>query len=193
MRPPLRPASRTLMFPSSRPAPASGSLPRRSAIGYLSSRWFVAESVGTSKLHTRHLSLLRKRSLARHAESRGALGAARGARSRAGAVRECRPMHPFLRNVVISVVGLIIAGGLSALALLGRDSSLSVIAMLSSALLAAAVGIFLFAQGWVWSSRAAQQGYAGRSVAIALAGGLMILLAAGALAGAVILVVLFYL
>jgi len=102
-------------------------------------------------------------------------------------------MHPFLRNVVISIVGLIIAGGLSALALLGRDSSLSVLAMLASALLATAVGIFLFAQGWVWSSRAARQGYAGRSIGIALAGGLMVIFAAGALAGAVILVLLFYL
>jgi hypothetical protein len=102
-------------------------------------------------------------------------------------------MHPFLRNVVISIVGLIIAGALSALALLGRDSSLSVLAMLSSALLAAAIGIFLFAQGWVWASRAARQGYAGRSIAIALAAGLMVILAAGALGGAVILVLLFYL
>jgi hypothetical protein len=102
-------------------------------------------------------------------------------------------MHPFLRNIVISLVGLIIAGGLSALALLGRDSSLSVVAMLSSSLLATIIGIFLFVQGWVWSSRAARQGYAGRSIAIALAGGLMIILAAGALAGAVILVLLFYL
>jgi hypothetical protein len=102
-------------------------------------------------------------------------------------------MHPFLRNIVISVVGLIIAGGVAALALLGRDSSLSVLAMLSSALLATAVGIFLFVQGWIWSTRAARQGYAGRSVAIALAGGLMVILAAGALAGAVILVLLFYL
>jgi hypothetical protein len=102
-------------------------------------------------------------------------------------------MHPFMRNLVISVVGLIIAGGLSALALLGRDSSLSVIAMLSSSLLAAVIGVFLFVQGWIWSSRAAGEGYAGRSVAIALAGGLMVILAAGALAGSVILVLLFYL
>jgi hypothetical protein len=102
-------------------------------------------------------------------------------------------MHPFLRNVVISVVALIIAGALSTLALLGRDSDLSVIAMLASALLAAAVGIFLFVQGWLWSGRAARQGYAGRSLAIALAGGLMVILAAAALAGATVLVLLFYL
>lgn len=102
-------------------------------------------------------------------------------------------MHPFLRNLVIGIVGLIIAGALSALALLGQDSNLSVLAMLASALIATAIGIFLFVQGWIWSQRAAQGGYAGRSVAIALAGGLMIVMAAGALAGAVLLVLLFYL
>jgi hypothetical protein len=103
------------------------------------------------------------------------------------------PMHPFLRNLVIGLVGLVVAGGLSALALLGEDSGLSVLAMLASSLLATAVGIFLFAQGWIWSQRAARRGYAGRSVAIALAGGVMILVAAGALAGALILVLVFYL
>ncbi len=102
-------------------------------------------------------------------------------------------MHPFLRNLVIGIVGLIIAGALSALALLGQDSNLSVLAMLASALIATAIGLFLFVQGWIWSQRAAQHGYAGRSVAIALAGGLMIVMAAGALAGAVLLVLLFYL
>ena len=102
-------------------------------------------------------------------------------------------MHPFLRNLVIGIVGLLIAGGLSALALLGTNSSLSVLAMLGSALMATAIGIFLFVQGWIWSQRVARRGDAGRSVAIALAGGLMIVMAAGALAGAVMLVLLFYL
>jgi hypothetical protein len=102
-------------------------------------------------------------------------------------------MHPFLRDLVIGIVGLIIAGGLSALALLGSDSNLSILAMLASALIAAAIGIFLFVQGWVWSQRAARHGSAGRSLAIALVGGLMIVMAAGALAGAVMLVLLFYL
>ncbi|HET8570787.1 MAG TPA: hypothetical protein VFN14_02775 [Candidatus Limnocylindria bacterium] len=102
-------------------------------------------------------------------------------------------MHPFLRNLVIGIVGLLIAGGLSALALLGTNSSLSVLAMLASALMATAIGIFLFVQGWIWSQRVARRGDAGRSVAIALAGGLMIVMAAGALAGAVMLVLLFYL
>jgi hypothetical protein len=102
-------------------------------------------------------------------------------------------MHPFLRNLVIGIVGLLIAGGLSALALLGTDSNLSVLAMVASALIATVIGIFLFIQGWVWSQRAARRGDAGRSVAIALAGGVMVVMAAGALAGAVMLVLLFYL
>jgi hypothetical protein len=102
-------------------------------------------------------------------------------------------MHPFLRNLVIGIVGLLNAGGLSALALLGTDSSLSVLAMVASALIATVIGIFLFIQGWVWSQRAARRGDAGRSVAIALAGGVMVVMAAGALAGAVMLVLLFYL
>jgi len=102
-------------------------------------------------------------------------------------------MHPFLRNVVIGVVGLIIAAGLSAIALLGDDSGLSVAAMLASSLIGVVVGIFLFIQGWIWSQRAYRSRSAGMSVAIAVGGGVMLLIAALALAGAVVLVVLFYL
>jgi hypothetical protein len=102
-------------------------------------------------------------------------------------------MHPFLRNVVIGVVGLLIAAGLSALALLGDDSQMSVALMLASALIGAAVGIFLFVQGWIWSQRAYRSRSAGMSAAIAAGGGVMLLLAALALAGAVILVIVFYL
>ena len=101
-------------------------------------------------------------------------------------------MHPFVRNVVIGVVGLLIAAGLTAMALLGNDTGLSVIAMLASSLIAVAIGIFLFVQGWIWSQRAYRTRSTGMSVAIALGGGLMIVLAAVALAGAVILVVLFH-
>ncbi|HET6379752.1 MAG TPA: hypothetical protein VFH63_01785 [candidate division Zixibacteria bacterium] len=101
-------------------------------------------------------------------------------------------MHPLLRNIVIGIVGLIIAGGLTALALLGRDSSTSILAMLGAGLLATVVGIFLFIQGWIWSQRMWRQGSTGISVLVALGGGLMILLAAGAAAGTVILLLLFY-
>ena len=102
-------------------------------------------------------------------------------------------MHPFLRNVVIGIVGLLIAAGLTALAVIGDNTGLSVAAMLASALIAVAIGIFLFVQGWIWSQRAYRSRSVGMSVAIALGGGVMILLSAIALGGAVILVVLFYL
>jgi len=102
-------------------------------------------------------------------------------------------MHPFLRNVVIGMVGLLIAAGLSTMAIMGNDSGLSVAAMLTSSLIAVGIGIFLFIQGWIWSQRAYRSRSVGLSVAIAVGGGLMILLSAVALAGAVILVVLFYL
>jgi hypothetical protein len=101
-------------------------------------------------------------------------------------------MHPLWRNLIIGGVGLIIAGGLAAVAVLGQESSTSVLAMLGAGLLAALVGIFLFIQGWIWSQRAYRQGYAGRSVAIALGGGLMIVMAALALGGSVILLLVFY-
>jgi hypothetical protein len=101
-------------------------------------------------------------------------------------------MHPFLRNVVIGMVGLLIAAGLTAIAVLGENTGLSVAAMLASALIVVAIGVFLFVQGWIWSQRAYRSRSMGRSVAIAFGGGLMILLAAIALGGAVVLVVLFY-
>ena len=102
-------------------------------------------------------------------------------------------MHPFLRNVVIGLVGLILAGGLAALALFERDSGLATLALLAAALLTTVIGAFLVAQAWIWSGRAASMGHAGRSVAIATGGALAALMAAGAFAGVVILVLLFYL
>ena len=102
-------------------------------------------------------------------------------------------MHPFLRNVVIGLVGLLIAAALTTMSILSADTTFSVGAMLASALIAVVIGGFLFVQGWIWSQRAYRTRSTGMSVAIALGGGLMILLAALALAGAVILVILFYL
>ena len=101
-------------------------------------------------------------------------------------------MHPFARNLVIGVVGLIIAGGLSAIAILGKDSSMSVPAMLGSGLIATGVGLFLFVQSWIWSQRTYRTGSPGTAVAIAIAGGLMVVLAAGALAASVVLILLFF-
>jgi len=100
-------------------------------------------------------------------------------------------MRPLTRDLVIGAVGLLIAGGLSAIALLGTDSGLSVAAMLGAGLVASAVGIYLFVESWVWSQRTYRGGSTGRALAIALAGGVMILLTAVALAASVILVLLF--
>lgn len=102
-------------------------------------------------------------------------------------------MHPILRGVVIGVVGLIITGALVALALLGRDTDLSILALIAAGIIGAGVGIFLYAQGWVWGSRTARQRQTGQSVLVALGGGLMALVAAAALAGLLILLLLFYL
>ena len=101
-------------------------------------------------------------------------------------------MHPFLRSLVIAIVGLIISGGLLALALLGENSDLSVIQMLISGVVAAVVGIFLFVQGWRWSQRSWHLGSRGQGVLIAVTGGIAGVLGAGALAGVVVLVLLFY-
>jgi hypothetical protein len=102
-------------------------------------------------------------------------------------------MHPLLRNAVIGIVGLIIAGALTALALLGRDSDLSVLALLAAGILGTLVGLFLFSQGWIWGSRAARRRESGQAVLIAIGGGVMLLVAAVALAGLLVLILLFYL
>ena len=101
-------------------------------------------------------------------------------------------MHPLARNAVIGLVALLIAAGFVALAVLGRDSTLSVLYMLVAGIIAVAAGVFLFLQGWIWSQRAYRRGATGRSVLIAIVGGLMIVLAAFALAGVVIVVLVFY-
>jgi hypothetical protein len=102
-------------------------------------------------------------------------------------------MHPLMRNTVIGVVGLIIAAALVALALLGRDSELSILAMIAAGIVGTVVGLFLYSQGWIWGSRAARRREAGTSVLVALGGGVMAIVAAVALAGLTILLLLFYL
>jgi hypothetical protein len=102
-------------------------------------------------------------------------------------------MHPLLRNVVIGMVGLIIAGALTALALLGRDSDLSILALLAAGILGTLVGLFLYSQGWIWGTRAARRRETGQSVVIAVGAGVMVLVAAVALAGLLVLILLFYL
>ena len=101
-------------------------------------------------------------------------------------------MHPMLRNVVIGVVGLIIAGALTALALLGRDSDQSVLGLLAAGIIGALVGLFFYSQCWVWGSRAARQHETGQAVLIAIGAGLMALVAAVAIAGLLVLALLFF-
>jgi len=98
-----------------------------------------------------------------------------------------------LRNVVIGVVALIIAGALTALALLGSDSDLSILALLAAGTIGTLVGLFLYSQGWIWGARAARQRAAGQAVLIALGAGVMALVAAVALAGLLVLLLLFVL
>jgi hypothetical protein len=112
---------------------------------------------------------------------------------RTGGRLEWRAVHPLLRNIVIGIVGLIIAGALTALALLGRDADLSVLALLAAATLATLIGLLLYSPGWIWGSRMARRRQGGQSVLVAIGGGLMALVAAVALAGLLILVLLFYL
>ena len=102
-------------------------------------------------------------------------------------------MHPLLRNSVIGIVGLIISGGLTALALLGRDSDLSILLLIAAAVLGALIGLFLYSQGWVWGSDAARRREYGASLLVAIGGGVMALVAAVALAGLLILLLLFFL
>jgi hypothetical protein len=102
-------------------------------------------------------------------------------------------VHPLLRNVVIGIVGLIIAGGLTALAVVGRDADLSVLALLAAAILGSLIGLFLYSQGWIWGTRMARRRQGGQSILVAIGGGLMALVAAIALAGLLILILLFYL
>jgi hypothetical protein len=106
---------------------------------------------------------------------------------------EWRAVHPLLRNVIIGIVGLIIAGGLAALAILGDDADLSVLALLAAAILATLIGLFLYSQGWIWGSHMARRRQGGQSLLVAVGGGIMALVAAVALAGLLILVLLFYL
>jgi hypothetical protein len=102
-------------------------------------------------------------------------------------------VHPLLRNVIIGTVGLIIAGGLTALAVVGSNADLSVLALLAAAILGTVIGLFLYSQGWIWGSRMARRRQGGQSALVAIGGGLMALVAAVALAGLLILVLLFYL
>jgi hypothetical protein len=100
-------------------------------------------------------------------------------------------MHPYLRILVVGAVAMIVAGALVALALVGRDTTVSVLALLGATLIGVVMGLLVFWQSWVWSQRIWRDGSSGRSLGIALVGGLAVVLAAVALAGAAILLMTF--
>ena len=102
-------------------------------------------------------------------------------------------MHPYLRVLIAAIVAMIIAGALVALALAGRNTTLSVVALLAAGLVAILVGGLLFVQSWIWSQRSWRDGSRGRSLAMALAGGLAIVVAAVAAAGSLVLLLTFFL
>ncbi len=102
-------------------------------------------------------------------------------------------MHPYLRMVVIAFVAMIIAGALVALALVGRNTTLSVLALLAAGLVAVVMGGLLFVQSWVWSQRSWREGSRGQALAMALAGGVAIVVASVAAAGSVVLLLTFFL
>jgi hypothetical protein len=102
-------------------------------------------------------------------------------------------MHPFVRILIAATVVLLLAAGAVALGLISGDPAMSIWAILLSALVAAAVGFFVFARAWTFSSRAARSGDSGPAAAIAVAGGVMFVLAAGSLAVALVMLLLFVL
>ncbi len=100
-------------------------------------------------------------------------------------------MHPFVRYLVVGVVAMIVVGALIAVALLARDTHVSVLSLLAAGIISIVTGVLIFVEAWIWSQRSWRSGYNGRSAAIATVGGLAIVAAAGALAATVILVLTF--
>ncbi len=102
-------------------------------------------------------------------------------------------MNPLVRYIVIGVVGFIVAAGLAVLGLLSTlNPTIQALALLAASLLAAGICIFLFVQAWRWSVAAYRDWHTGRSLLLALTGGVMVILGAGALALAAVLAVLFF-
>jgi UPF0716 family protein affecting phage T7 exclusion len=104
-----------------------------------------------------------------------------------------RRLSPLWRTAVICFVGLTVSGALIALSLFTRNVDLFVILTLVATFISAGVGVFAVVQGWRGSQRAAARGAQGRSAAIALAAGLMLIVTAVAISGAIWVGLLFFL
>ncbi len=102
-----------------------------------------------------------------------------------------RRLSPLWQTAVVCFVGLTVSGALVVLSLFSRN--LFVPLTLGATLIAVAVGIYAAVQGWRGSQRAARRGAQGRSAAIALVSGAMLIVAAVAISGAIWIVLLFFL
>ena len=102
-------------------------------------------------------------------------------------------MNPFVRYLVIGIVGFIVATALGVLGLLSsQNPTIQALAMFGASLVVAAICIFLFVQAWRWSVIAYRDRHTLRSLAVALAGGVIVIMGAGALAVAAVLGLLFF-
>ena len=104
-----------------------------------------------------------------------------------------RRLPPLWQAAVICFVGLTVSGALVALSLFTQNVGLFVILCLVATVIAAGVGVYAVIQGWRGSQRAAARGAQGRAAAIAMAAGLMLIVTAVAISGAIWIVLLFFL
>ncbi len=108
-----------------------------------------------------------------------------------GPAPSTRRLSPLWQTAVICFVGLTVSGALVALSLFSRN--LFVPLILGAALIGVAVGIYAAVRGWRGSQRAAARGAQGRAALIAVASGVMLIVSAVALSGAIWIVLLFFL
>jgi hypothetical protein len=104
-----------------------------------------------------------------------------------------RRFSPLWQTFVVCVVGVTVAGALVALSLFTQNVGLFVILTLVATAITAAVGAFAVIRGWKGSQRLAARGSQGRAAAIALGAGLMLIVVAVAISGALWIVLLFFL
>ena len=104
-----------------------------------------------------------------------------------------RSLSPLWQTAVICFVGLTVAGALVALSLFTQSTMMFVLLSLIATVITVGVGIYAAVQGWRGSQRAAARGAQGRAAVIALGAGLLILVSAVAIGGAVWIVLLFFL
>ena len=109
------------------------------------------------------------------------------------AAARTRRLSPLWQTAVICFVGLTVSGALVALSLFTQNVTLFVLLTLVATVITSGVGVYAAVRGWKGSQRAAARGAQGRAAAIALAAGMMLIVTAVAISGAVWIVLLFFL